>query len=153
MWKLYRINSFEKEIFPWDRTKKTYQTRMHSSRMRTGRALTVSRGGGLHPEEIFWGEKKLKKKEKKKFGGTSPENFRHPPKNFRHPQKFQTPPFPSKILDTPLGPGQVPPPPPRVDRHTPVNLLPWPNFVAGGKNKNINWFLVLNEMSYLMRGC
>ena len=38
--------------------------------MRTGRALTVS-GGGCIPEEIFLGEKKLKKKKKK---------FQTPPK-------------------------------------------------------------------------
>ena len=86
---------------------------MHSSRMRTGRALTVSGGGGWRvciPEEIFWGENKLKKKRKK--------NFRTPPENLG-----QTPP-PPKIW--------VRHPPPRVDRQTPVNLLPWPNFVAAG---------------------
>ena len=39
---------------------------------------------------------------------------------------------------TPPRPDQVPPPglstPSCVDRQTPVNLLPWPNFVAAGKN-------------------
>ena len=56
---------------------------MHSSRMRTSHALTVSGGegalGGLvHPRRIFWGEKKLKKKENKKFG-EPPRKFGGPP--------------------------------------------------------------------------
>ena len=73
---------------------------MHSSRMRTGRALTVS-GGGVHPRRNFFGGKEIEKKKEKK-------NLETPPKNWR-PHT---------------------PPPPRVDRQTPVNLLPWPNFVA-----------------------
>ena len=35
--------------------KKLANTRMHSSRMRTGRALTVS-GGGVHPRRNFGGK-------------------------------------------------------------------------------------------------
>ena len=38
----------------------------------------------------------------------------------------------------PPGPDHQPPPP--VDRQTPVNLLPWPNFVAAGKYvKNVEY--------------
>ena len=69
-------------------------TRMHSSRMRTGRMLTV-----------FWWSPPLE-------NFRPPENFRHPPKisdtpqNFRPPlRKFQTPEnfrHPPKISDTPL---------------------------------------------------
>ena len=66
--------------------KKSQKIRMHSSRMRTGHALTVLGGEGgwrvCIPEEFFWGENKLKKKKKKisdtpspKFGADTP----HPP--------------------------------------------------------------------------
>ena len=74
----------------------------------------------MHPRRIFLGGKEIEKKEKK---------------NLETPRKFQTPPKisdPPKNFRHPPGPGQVPPPP--VDRQTPVNLLPWPNFVAAGKN-------------------
>ena len=75
-------------------------TRMHSSRMRTGRTLTV--GGGVHPEEIFFEGKEIEKKRKK--------NFRHPPR------KFQTP------------PGADPPgsrhPPKQTSRHPPQSRHP-----------------------------
>ena len=52
---------------------------MHSSRMRTARALTVSGGGVGASQKKFWG-KKLKKKRKK--------NWRPPPL----PEKLETPP-------------------------------------------------------------
>ena len=77
---------------------------MHSSRMRTGRALTVSGGGGVHIPEGIFGRKEIEKKRKK--------NLETPA---RPPPKFQTTP---------------------VDRQTPVNLLPWHNFVAAGKNSS-----------------
>ena len=84
---------------------------MHSSRMRTGRALTVS-GGCASQQDFFGGERNWKKKKEKNFrhppkiSDTPPENFRpdnhcHPPENFRPdtppeisdpPQKFQTAP-------------------------------------------------------------
>ena len=72
-------------------------TRMHSSRMRTGRALTVSGGGGsVHPRRNFLGENKLKKKKKK---------------NFRPPQKFGSDCPPPKLYQTPppKNLGQTPP--------------------------------------------
>ena len=53
-----------------------------------------------------------------------------------------TPPRPDQV-HTPQGPDQVHPPelsthpPPRVDRQTPVDSLPWPNFVAAGNNRVI----------------
>ena len=84
-----------------------YLTRMHSSRMRTGHALTVSGemgGGWCIPEEIL-GEKNWKKRRKKKFGDplknwrTPPEKLETPseklethPKNWR-PTRDQTPPL------------------------------------------------------------
>ena len=57
---------------------------MHSSRMRTGRALTVSGGGGgwCIPEGIFLGGKEKKEKLKKK----KKKIWRHPP------EKLETPP-------------------------------------------------------------
>ena len=99
---------------------------MHSSRMRTGRALTISvggaggGGGGCIPEEIL-GKKDLKRKEKKfgkkkiletprkigdpqKFGDT-PKIWRHSLKIWRHlppptPEKLETP----KKFGDPPGP-------------------------------------------------
>ena len=121
---------------------------MHSNRMRTGRALTVSGvgggGGGVggcaYQKNFYLGENKLKKKFKKisdppqKFGADPPKIWvRHPPENLGQtvpPRKFGS--------DPPENLGQTPPrkfgpdPTPRVDRQTPVNLLPWPNFVAAG---------------------
>ena len=73
---------------------------MHSSRMHTNHALTVSRGGRLvHPRRSFGG-KKLKKKEKKiwrlppkKLETPTPLKSWRPPKIWRTPRD-QTPPFP-----------------------------------------------------------
>ena len=145
---------------------------MHSSRMRTGRALTVSGGWGVvgwlvHPRNNFLGEKKkkkLKKKNEKKNLEHPPRKFQTPPKNWRPPEKFQTPPekletrpqenfshppetletpplkfsdIPLKNSDTPRDQTRYPPPP--VDRHTPLNLLPWPNFVAAGNKNAFQW--------------
>ena len=62
---------------------------MHSSRMHTAHALTISGGGLVHPRRNF-GEKKLKKKEK---------NLETPPK------KWETP---RKIVDTPRKIGDPP---------------------------------------------
>ena len=73
-----------------------------------------------------------------------PQNSRHPPANFRPPRNFQAPPkisdtpkipdTPRKTSDTPPDQARYPPHLP-VDRQTPVNLLPWPNFVAAGNDK------------------
>ena len=119
---------------------------MHSSRMHTGHALTISGGGGASQQDFFWGEKEIgkkrnwKKKEKKnfrpprKFGADTPPKIwsRHPPKNSRPPlRKFGA--------DTP--PENSRPPPKIWSRHSPplltesqtrVKILPWPNFVAAG---------------------
>ena len=83
---------------------------MHSSRMRTGRALTV--WGGASQKDFFWG-KEIEKKKKKKIGD--------PPKISDPPERLETPP-PRDQARYPL----------LVDRQTPVNLLPWPNFIAAG---------------------
>ena len=85
--------------------------------MRTGRALTVSVGGGASQKD-FLGGKEIEKKGKKNLENPTP----HPnPENFRHPpRKFQTPPQnfnpPQKTSDTPPGtrPGT---PPPRGQTH------------------------------------
>ena len=87
--------------------------------------------GGVHPSRIFWGGKRNWKKGKKNSDTPLP-------------RKFQTP---------PPGSGQVPPPPP-VERHTPVNLLPWPNFVAAGNNnehleKNNNSNIYIGSLQYM----
>ena len=75
---------------------------MHSSRMRTGRSLTVCwrllpGGGGSGPGGR----------------GSGPGGSDLVPGGSQHALR------------------QNPPP---VDRHTPVKTLPWPNFVAAGKN-------------------
>ena len=84
---------------------KLQRTRMHSSRMRTGRALTIS-GGGASQKDFFWG-KEIEKKKKKKFGGTPPQKFQTP-QNSRHPQKIPDPPKNSRH-------------PPKNSRHPPKN--------------------------------
>ena len=74
---------------------------MHSSRMRTARALTVSGGGFGASQKKLWG-KKIEKKRKKNFGDP--------------PEKLETP---RKIEDT-SPPGPDPPtPPPKIWRHPP----------------------------------
>ena len=79
----------------------------------------------------------------RKFGSDTPPKIwsRHPPENLEQtpPQKIWSR-HPLKIWvrhPPPKNMGQTPPEnlgqtPPHVDRHTPVNLLPWPNFVAAG---------------------
>ena len=106
------------------------KTRMHSSRMRTARALTLSVGGGglVHPRRNF-GEK-IEKKRGKKFGDP-PKNWRHPPeklettpspKNWRHPpKKLEPAPRPRKIGDTP--PKNWKPPPKNWRHHPPQTVL------------------------------
>ena len=93
--------------------------------MRTGRALTVSRGGGgwCIPEEFFWGGKKLKKKEQKFGDCPPPKNWRpqkigeHLPRKIgEHPEKLETThTHPPKKIGDPLGPDQ--PPTPRGQTH------------------------------------
>ena len=63
---------------------------MHSSRMRTGRALTVWGGGGgwCNPEGIFLGKRNLKKKK-----------IREPPRKLETPPKISDP--PKKLETTP----------------------------------------------------
>ena len=107
------------------------ETRMHSSRMHTGCALTVSGGGGwvglVHPRRIFWGGKEIEKKKKKKFGGTPPRKFGGtPPENLEEP--------PQKIWRNPPRTRPDPRPCEQKSWHTPMKILPWPNFVAAGKN-------------------
>ena len=130
---------------------------MHSSRMRIDRL-----GGGCASQQDFLGGKEIGKNRKK--NSDTPRKFQ------THPRKFQTRP-PPKISDTPPKiSDQTPIPPqnfrpdtppkcfrhhtpprtrpgtpsPPVDRHTPVNLLPWPNFVAAGKNDYILKYVSLN---------
>ena len=105
----------------------TNKTRMHSSRMRTGRALTVS-GGVMHPRRNF-GKKNLKKK----FGEplSPPRKIGDPQKiGDTPPEKLETPPF--KKLETPpknwrhRPPGTRPPHPPPLltESQTRVKILP-----------------------------
>ena len=108
---------------------------MHSSRMRTGRALTVWGGGWLvYPRIIFGGGKEIEKKKKKKFGDP-PRKLETPPENFTH---THTPPSPPRKFQNP-----PPPPPPRGQTHTyylgPTSLRPviikrraYRNSVEGG---------------------
>ena len=59
--------------------------RMHSSRMRTGRALTIGGGGGFGAsQKNFFGGKEIEKKKKK--------NLEEPPQKFGDPQKIGDPP-------------------------------------------------------------
>ena len=79
--------------------------------MRTGRALTVS--GGFIPEG-FLGGKEIEKKRKKNFGGPLSPKISDPPRDLT-----TTPPL-------------------LTESQTRVKILPWPNFVAAGKNSNLN---------------
>ena len=81
-------------------------TRMHSSRMRTGRTLTVFR---CRPP--------------RKFGGTPP------PKIWRPPENLETP--PRKFGGTPPSENLETPPPPWTESQTPVKTLPWPKLRFG----------------------
>ena len=94
-------------------------------------------GVGASQKNFFWGEIKLKKKEKKiwrpqKIGATPPQKLETPPEKLETPPKIGDPPKnwrpPQKIG----GPPEKLETPPRVDRHTLVKILPWPNFVAAG---------------------
>ena len=85
-------------------------TRMHSSRMRTGRALTVSRGG-------------MTSSPPKNQAPPTPRKIRHPPKNT--PPK-NTP--PEKSGTTPLK-NQAPPL--WTEWQTGVKILPWPKLRFG----------------------
>ena len=98
--------------------------------MCTGHALTVLGGGVVlvHPRRIFWGEKIEKKNLETPL---PPENWRPPWTIGDPPKKIGEP--PRKIGDPPRD--QTSPP---VDRHTLVKILPWPNFVAAGKNLSLN---------------
>ena len=92
--------------------------------MRTGRALTISGGGGglVHSRRNFGGKKIWKRKKekiwKKKIWRTLPKNWRHPPRKIGDtpPKNGDTPwkigDTPQKIdkLETP--PGTRPPTPP-----------------------------------------
>ena len=104
---------------PADSSINLIPTRMHSSRMRTGRSLTVccsllpgvgawSRGGSA-PRGGAW------------CGGCVCSWGGVPPRGVGIPACTEA--------DTP--------PPPPVDTHTLVKILPWPNFVAAGKNVQV----------------
>ena len=95
-------------------------TRMHSSRMHTGRALTVLGGGCVCvSQQDFGGGKEIGKKKEKKISdppeiSDQTHTHTHPPKKISDqipPQKFQTRPPPPKNFrpDTPTPPGADPP--------------------------------------------
>ena len=123
-----------------DQSQNLDRTRMHSSRMRTGRTLTVFRKletppkiwsrhpapppkiWNRHPPPKIWS-----RHPPKKFGTCTPPKIwsRHPPRKFgagTPPKKFGA--DPPKIWS------RHPPPPP-VDRHTLVKILPWPKLRFG----------------------
>ena len=125
--------------------------------MRTGRALTVSegRGGVGASQKEFFGGKEIEKKKKKKFWRPPkfgepppPRKFGEPPQIWRNPPRDQTHPPPEnsenphQIWRNPPR-DQTHPPTPRTrptptcgqnSWHTLLKILPWPNFVAAGKN-------------------
>ena len=97
-----------------------YQTRMHSSRIRTGRSLTVCcspafRGGG---GGVWSGGVSAPRGGCLVMGGSAPGGggLGVPGRGWVSQHALR---------QTPLPP---------VDRHTPVKILPWPNFVAAGNN-------------------
>ena len=98
---------------------------MHSSRMRTGRTLTILGGGiGASQKDFFW-EKKLKKK--KKHFWRPPKNLETPPKFGETPQNLEEPPQnlenpPPKFGGTPPGPD----PPLKILRNHPL----WTEFLT-----------------------
>ena len=96
-----------------------WRTRMHSSRMRTGRTLTVFRKFETPPP------KKLKRSPRKigdpppqKFGGPPPENLEEPPWKFGGPPWDQIPPRDQT-------------PPLWTEWQTGVKILPWPKLRFG----------------------
>ena len=120
---------------------------MHSSRMRTGRTLTVFRW--RTPPKIW--RNPPKKTPPKKFGATPPKKDTSPPKIWRNPPKkrpplkiWRNPPKkrpPQKFGGTPKIRAKSGAPPqkkleqnlehPPVDRQTPVKILPWPKLRFG----------------------
>ena len=103
-------------------TKSIFVQECIPSRMRTGRALTVSGGGGVvHPRRNFW-EKKLKKKEKN-FG--DPRKIGEPPRKMETPRKIGDPPRkigdPPEKLETPKKIGD---PPEKLETSHPQNWRP-----------------------------
>ena len=102
------------------------RTRMHSSRMRTGRTLTVFRWRTLPPKNLE--ECPPKKRHPPKFGGTPPKK-RHPPKIWRNPPKIwrnpltQKRPPPRKFGGPPK---KDPPPPKNLDEPLPKKDTPPP---------------------------
>ena len=142
----------QSDIFTSYWVKVDLQTRMHSSRMRTGRTLTVFRkledppgkfGAGTPPK--IWSRhppENLEQAPPPKIWSRHPPRppkiwSRHPPENLEQapPRKFGagTPPPPRKFgAGTPrkFGAG-TPPTPPSVDRHTLVKILPWPKLRFG----------------------
>ena len=125
------VVSDEAQLFPVPFIIIQNRTRMHSSRMRTARALTVLGGGVGASQKKFWGKRNWNKKIKK---------FRDPPKIWRPPQKLEnTPPSPQKIGDhtpqkkletTPTKLETTPPPklettpPTKIGDHTPLPPSP-----------------------------
>ena len=98
-------------------------TRMHSSRMRTGRSLTVCcsllPGGGclVRGGLLWWG---VWSGGSAPGGGGGAWSGGSAPGGLSGPEGIPA----CTEADTPLPP---------VDRHTLVKTLPWPNFVAAGK--------------------
>ena len=111
--------------FSWNRqnTVTTHRTRMHSSRMRTGRSLTVwlslLRGGVLCSGGVC------------SRGVSAPGGCLLPGGSARGGCLLQGGGYIPACTEA-----DTPSPSPRVDRHRLVKILPWPNFVAAG-NKRI----------------
>ena len=93
-------------------------TRMHSSRMRTGRTLTVFRWRDP-PSPKIW------RNPPPKIWRTPPKIWRNPP-----PKIWRNPP-PKIWRNPPWKFGGTPPPPLWTESHTPVKILPWPKLRFG----------------------
>ena len=110
----------------------TLLTRMHSSRMRTGHSLTVCwsllpGGGGSGPGGcLVWGEsapRGVSSQGGSAPGGSAPRGVWSRGGGVWSRGVLVWGVYPSMHWGRPP-----------VDRHMPVKILPWPNFVAAGKN-------------------
>ena len=136
-------------------------TRMHSSsRMRTGRTLTIFRclvpggGGGVYPQRK---QKSKKNSPPKKLTPINPPQPHTPPQKMETtpPEKLETPPPQKKIGEAP----RTRPPQDWLARHAGIPTQPlwtdrrlWKyylgqNFVSAGKNTDSNWFIPFCDLS------
>ena len=128
-------------VVTWNMEAIIKDTRMHFSRMRTGRTLTVFRclvpGGGCIPKE----SRNQKKIPPQKIGGSplTPPQIEDPPEKLEPPWD-QTPP-----RDWPARHAGIPTPPPRGQNDTRLwKYYLGQNFVSAGKYASSPYFTLIS---------